>query len=167
MTDHVKYELICMDNPITPDDDLDYYPLAAVGTGQLVHAHQVAIVLLAHRRSEGSKHEYIGLNSESIWLPECTADHAHVKLMLDDINASTVTAIAEIAAAMRCKLCPRTAARCTAGRRCANARCVASGIAACSADSKTLFQTACDERSVELLDASWGSGDGKVGSCAG
>jgi hypothetical protein len=38
MTDHVKYELICMGNPITPDDDLD--SLAAVETGQLAHAHQ-------------------------------------------------------------------------------------------------------------------------------
>jgi hypothetical protein len=26
MTDHVKYELICMDNPITQDDDPDYPP---------------------------------------------------------------------------------------------------------------------------------------------
>ena len=55
MTDHVKYELICMDNPITPDDDLDSYPLATLETGHLAHAHQVAIVLLAHRRSEGSR----------------------------------------------------------------------------------------------------------------
>ena len=167
MADHVKYELICMDNPITPDDDLDCYPLASVETGQLAHAHQVAIVLLAHRRSEGSKHEYIGLNRESIWLPECTADHAHVKLMLDDINASTVTAIAEIAAAMRCKFVPEDGGPAVPPDADALMRDVSRrALRHVRPTAKTLFQTACEEWSVELLDASWGSGDGEAGQLA-
>lgn len=106
MTDSVTYELICLDNPVQSPDDLDWFPLGGVETEQLVWAHRVANLVLKHKPTCDSWQPYTHRSGNQIQLPESTADHARVTLMLQRIDPKSVAAISEVAAVLRCKLVP-------------------------------------------------------------
>jgi hypothetical protein len=106
MTDSVEYELICLDNTIDSQEDLDWLPLHGVKEEQLIWAHRVANLVLTHTPSCDALQTYTNRTGNAIRLPQTTADNVFATLKFKRIDPKSVAAIAEVATILRCKLVP-------------------------------------------------------------
>lgn len=106
MSDCVEYELVCLHAEQETPEDQELFPLSGVDTEQLIWAHRVAATMLTFQPTCLAQKPYTNRSGNMIRLPESTADHAYATVKLKRIDPKSVTAIAEVAAALNCKLVP-------------------------------------------------------------